>query len=414
MRNTRTTVGQAGLLTLSLVLNAALAVSLLRSTAPSTAAPHVTDEDAQSHALTANRSAPEAHLNAVTGEAPTHLATPATPFHWSQIESADYRQYIANLRAVGCPEPTIRDMIAADLTALYSARAGTIFTPKPREYWQKARPDTPNAEQRKQLVALAREQDAVFRELLGGHYPQQERIDTLFLQLQGNGRQLLFLPADKRATALGVLAEVGLDTRELEVISQGRYSQTQIQDFFDDKLNLLARVLAPSELEEFRLRNSPQAEQLRVELQYFDCTPDEFKQILDARQQSKSKVATNDLLNRSPATAQIRELFGDARAEEFERVTDLYYQNARRATEQFDLPTELADQAWQVCRDARASADQVAQNNVLSADQRRQQVQALQAQADRRLADLLGESPSRALCRDLKVVLDCTEAGIQP
>src|SRR5437868_6638046 len=31
-------------------------------------------------------------------------------FHWSQIESSDYRAYIANLRAIGCPEPTIRDI----------------------------------------------------------------------------------------------------------------------------------------------------------------------------------------------------------------------------------------------------------------------------------------------------------------
>src|SRR5262245_55092968 len=32
-------------------------------------------------------------------------------FHWSQIESPDYREYISNLRAIGCPEATIRDII---------------------------------------------------------------------------------------------------------------------------------------------------------------------------------------------------------------------------------------------------------------------------------------------------------------
>src|SRR6266446_3510341 len=36
----------------------------------------------------------------------------APPFLWSQIESADYREYIANLRAVGCPEQIIHDIIA--------------------------------------------------------------------------------------------------------------------------------------------------------------------------------------------------------------------------------------------------------------------------------------------------------------
>lgn len=44
-------------------------------------------------------------------------ATPqpaAAPFQWSQLESANYATYISNLRAVGCPEQTVRDIITAD------------------------------------------------------------------------------------------------------------------------------------------------------------------------------------------------------------------------------------------------------------------------------------------------------------
>src|SRR5437899_3128213 len=36
--------------------------------------------------------------------------TPAPPFDWRQVESEDYRQYVANLRALGCPEQTVRDI----------------------------------------------------------------------------------------------------------------------------------------------------------------------------------------------------------------------------------------------------------------------------------------------------------------
>lgn len=39
-------------------------------------------------------------------------------FHWSQIEAADYPAYIANLRRIGCPEQTIRDIITADVASL--------------------------------------------------------------------------------------------------------------------------------------------------------------------------------------------------------------------------------------------------------------------------------------------------------
>lgn len=56
---------------------------------------------------------------------PAPVASPTAerrPFHWSQIESGDYRIYVANLRAIGCPEQTIRDIITADVDSLYAAR----------------------------------------------------------------------------------------------------------------------------------------------------------------------------------------------------------------------------------------------------------------------------------------------------
>ena len=59
------------------------------------------------------------------GAMPAHGASPLAevrPFHWSQIESADYRTYIANLRAIGCPEQTIHDLVKADVDSLYASR----------------------------------------------------------------------------------------------------------------------------------------------------------------------------------------------------------------------------------------------------------------------------------------------------
>ena len=62
------------------------------------------------------------------------IAGRAEPFNWRTVESDDYRQYVANLRAIGCPEKTIRDIIMADVTELLRERArqspGSRF-----EYW---------------------------------------------------------------------------------------------------------------------------------------------------------------------------------------------------------------------------------------------------------------------------------------
>ncbi len=66
----------------------------------------------------AGRSAPRPPPSAV----PAQLAAPATPvaFRWSQLEAGDYPTYMRNLRAVGCPEETIRDIITADIDSQYA------------------------------------------------------------------------------------------------------------------------------------------------------------------------------------------------------------------------------------------------------------------------------------------------------
>lgn len=50
-------------------------------------------------------------------KSPTALAG---TFQWSQLESTNFPSYVANLRGVGCPEQTLRDIIAAEVQALHS------------------------------------------------------------------------------------------------------------------------------------------------------------------------------------------------------------------------------------------------------------------------------------------------------
>ncbi|HEX3799004.1 MAG TPA: hypothetical protein VH413_09915 [Verrucomicrobiae bacterium] len=45
------------------------------------------------------------------------------PFRWSQLESSDYRVYIKNLRAIGCPEPTVCDLVTADVDSLFGEKS---------------------------------------------------------------------------------------------------------------------------------------------------------------------------------------------------------------------------------------------------------------------------------------------------
>jgi len=58
----------------------------------------------------------------------------AEPFDWRRVESDDYKQYVANLRAIGCPEKTLRDIIMADVTDLFRERARN--STNRFEYWK--------------------------------------------------------------------------------------------------------------------------------------------------------------------------------------------------------------------------------------------------------------------------------------
>jgi hypothetical protein len=52
---------------------------------------------------------------------PAPSSSVATPFRWDQLEPArDYQTYIANLRAVGCPEATVEDIVRGDAARAFS------------------------------------------------------------------------------------------------------------------------------------------------------------------------------------------------------------------------------------------------------------------------------------------------------
>jgi hypothetical protein len=410
-RNCGTSATRALFVVVSLGLNVFLAIWLLR---------HESARASTSAQSARNFATPNQHAS--TSASPKPVSAVETnlpvPFHWSEIESGDYRQYIANLRAIGCPEQTIRDIILADVGQLFGARVATVWQRHVGEYWQKYRNERPDPASMKQIVALSKEHNAVLRDLLGDTPGMQGLIDRLYLQITGNEQALLFLPPDKRDAAANLLSQSDFDIKDAEMHARG-WTPAEEKRLFDEKAAALAEVLSPEELEEFKLRNSPTAKQLQMELEYFNCTPDEFKKFVALRDQnpdgernSDGERVGRDMIDRTAATAEARSLFGDERAKEFERVTDMFYINTRRAAEKQGIALDQIDQAWQVTRDARTSAKQIANNNTLSADERRRQMQELLQQSESQLVNLLGDKASSAVRRDLRTVVNTTRAGI--
>ena len=92
-----------------------------------------------------------------------------TNFHWSQVESTDYLVYVRNLRAIGCPEETLRDIIVADINKLYAPRYAALAGSYPELAWwgrfNRNRPVRP--ELAAQIKALNADKKALVERLLG-------------------------------------------------------------------------------------------------------------------------------------------------------------------------------------------------------------------------------------------------------
>ncbi|HSH93675.1 MAG TPA: hypothetical protein VK968_05985, partial [Roseimicrobium sp.] len=89
---------------------------------------------------------------------------------WRAVESEDYRKYIANLRSIGCPKETIKDIIVADVNKLFAERRKLIATGgKKFEFWKTGNPLAAmmDPEKIEKQQELAKEKKALLKELLG-------------------------------------------------------------------------------------------------------------------------------------------------------------------------------------------------------------------------------------------------------
>src|SRR5687768_5196204 len=84
-----------------------------------------------------------------------------TEFQWALIESEDYATYIHNLRAIGCPEKTIRDIIAGEIDRLFDARRRALISEADNFWTTKSARATDDFEHARFLASLAAEKEAL-------------------------------------------------------------------------------------------------------------------------------------------------------------------------------------------------------------------------------------------------------------
>ena len=95
-------------------------------------------------------------------------------FTWEQVESTNYVTFIKNLRAMGCPEQTIRDIIISEVDRFYAHRRLEEVT-YPNYQWWRSDPDPAVVQAAAaKLEALETERRDVLTTLLGQGWDAQD------------------------------------------------------------------------------------------------------------------------------------------------------------------------------------------------------------------------------------------------
>ena len=319
-------------------------------------------------------------------------------FSWQEVESADYPTYIGNLRDIGCPEQTIRDIIVADVNALYAHRRATdpdLITPE--QQWWRSEPDTNVLQVALQKIrALDTERRALLTSLLGPNWEVGDMISLPRPSRRGialDGPILGLLPPEiqQAVQRINALSQDRLQAYLDNLSREGKSADpVELAKLRQQTRNELAGVLSPHQLDEFLLRYSQGANDLRTELgqlRYFHATPEEFRAIfratdaLDQRIELLQGDDPNTALSLATLRDQrenaIRTALGPRRYEEYRSLHDPAYRDAFAIAQEGGAP-ESARLIYQISQAAVSQHDYILANTNLTTEQKNIELKRLE------------------------------------
>jgi len=406
----------AAILTLSLAANVMLA-SFFISRRPSTTALTATSESMTAAPATSDTAATHrSEANSLGGDNSANAAS-LVRFQWSQLESTDYKEYIARLRAFGVPEKVVRDIIIADVTKLYRPRFAALRPPKqPKNpnFWetrnQGYNPErNMTKEQREQTSALRKEQTALIKELLGADVYEAIAKDSG--APDWTERQYGALSKETRDKVSEMQQRFQEAQSELYAKADGyidQDTQAEVAALRKKLRGELATVLTPEQLEEYELRNSETAQRMRYELSWFEPDEKEFRAIHAAKQaQEEITALLNPEVENTEATrdeikalqkkqkeleASLAESLGTNRAREYQLVNQYEY----RSLLDGGVSKEAVLQITDIKAEVEKATAKVRNDKTLTKEERATTLQALKAETDKTLNELLGERRAKA------------------
>lgn len=388
-------------LALSLVLNLALAVAiawLVKSRPAASGA----GEAVPQNAANANK----AHSSAKPSTE-TPAAAPAKPiqsFDWRMVESEDYKKYIANLRAIGCPEETIRDIITADVNKLFESRRKELNAGgKKFEFWKAGNPFATmmDADKMAKQQKLALEKRELLTELLG--VAPEEKFD-MFAGMNPFESMLDFLPADKQNKVMQMYQD--MQVKMMKQFKDGAPDAEDMKNVQKAQKEMeaeLAKILSPQEFEDFQLRMSQTAMTMRMQLAGFEPSEQEFRDVFKLKKKFDDEfglygMGTLDKAEREKRDAtkkemdaQLKNILGETRFADYERSQDYAYQGIAKVAERNNLGKDAAIKVYDMKKLAEEQARNLRNDKSLTSEQRTAALQGIRTETENSIRTVFGD-----------------------
>jgi hypothetical protein len=293
-------------------------------------------------------------------------------FDWASVATNDLRRYIVNLRAVQCPEPTVRDIIIAEVQRQFDPReapfkvaSGEVLIPENEPSAQRQTRRRADYLRRRNLRLVEKEKVAFIRDLLGVDLPLEPLRGWYSRNYERMESAINGVPAEKRERVREMMEaywnlsdtlnddrDVSMKGRDAEFIERYRENNER------RRLGLL-QILTPDEVELFDMRASSAAERLRIQLGEMQPTEAEFREIYRLRRDIEEPFGGTMTVGQTTGVEQdpqaetryrerLEALLTPERLAQMDRVQGERHQNLARLRDRFGLAPEVVDQAYEL------------------------------------------------------------------
>ena len=317
----------------------------------------------------------------------------------AELQSGDLKTLAARLKAAGFSPSMIRSIISAQVNEQFSARRKELLGQQEEQpFWKSQRNGMMDPKVMSAMRELGKEQTALMKSILGPDgIPGNDEINAWQRRQFGN------LPAEKLTQLQSINSDYSELTSEIYMKANGIMlpeDREKLAYLEKEKLADIAKTLTPQELEDYQLRSSPTANQLRNQLAGFNASEAEFRALFKATAAIDEKYGNAGPFGglRNPADYQSRqaELLAQAktvlspeRFADYKLATDPQSQQVSRLVARLELPPATTQQVVSLQQDIQARARAIQTNRDLPAADRTAQLTALQQEATTKLSTAL-------------------------